>query len=55
VPGGAFYDPDADAAFLAALRDGLRADIPFRLVDAHVNDPAFGRAAAEAFLDLVTG
>jgi uncharacterized protein (UPF0261 family) len=55
VPGGAFYDPDADAAFLAALRDGLHADIPFRLVDAHVNDPAFGRAAAEAFLDLVTG
>jgi uncharacterized protein (UPF0261 family) len=53
VPGGAFYDPDADAAFLAALRDGLRADIPFRLVDAHVNDPAFGRAAAGAFLELM--
>jgi uncharacterized protein (UPF0261 family) len=55
VPGGAFYDPDADAAFLAALRDGLRADIPFRLVDAHVNDSAFGRAAAEAFLELIKG
>jgi uncharacterized protein (UPF0261 family) len=54
VPGGAFYDPEADAAFLAALRDGLRADIPFRLVDAHVNDSAFGRAAAAAFLDLMT-
>ena len=53
VPGGVFYDPDADAAFLAALRDGLRADIPFRLVDAHVNDPTFGRAAAEAFLELI--
>jgi uncharacterized protein (UPF0261 family) len=55
VPGGAFFDPDADAAFLAALRDGLRADIPLRLVDAHVNDPEFGRAAAEAFLELVKG
>ncbi len=54
VPGGAFYDPDADAAFLAALRAGLRADIPLRLVDAHVNDPAFGRAAAAAFLELMT-
>jgi uncharacterized protein (UPF0261 family) len=54
VPGGAFYDPDADGALLVALRDGLRADIPFRLVEAHVNDPAFGRAAAEAFLELVT-
>jgi uncharacterized protein (UPF0261 family) len=53
VPGGAFYDPDADAAFLAALRDGLRADIPFRLVDAHVNHPAFGQAAAAAFLELM--
>ena len=55
VPGGAFYDPDADAAFLAALRDGLRADIPFLLVEAHVNDPAFGRVAAEAFLELIRG
>jgi uncharacterized protein (UPF0261 family) len=53
VPGGAFFDPDADAAFLVALRDGLRADIPFRLVDAHVNDPAFGHAAAGAFLELI--
>jgi uncharacterized protein (UPF0261 family) len=53
VPGGAFYDPDADAAFLAALRAELRGDIPLRLVEAHVNDPAFGQAAAEAFLELV--
>jgi len=53
VPGGVFYDPDADAAFLAALRADLRSDIPFRLVEAHVNDPAFGRAAAEAFLELI--
>src|SRR3954468_22622076 len=53
VPGGAFYDPEADAAFLAALRAGLRGDIPLRLVEAHVNDPAFGRAAAGAFLELI--
>jgi uncharacterized protein (UPF0261 family) len=55
VPGGAFYDPAADAAFLGALRDGLRGDIPLRLVEAHVNDPAFGSAAAAAFLELVKG
>ena len=54
VPGGAFYNPDADAAFLAALRDGLRGDIPLRLVQAHVNDAAFGQAAAAAFLDKMT-
>jgi uncharacterized protein (UPF0261 family) len=53
VPGGAFYDPDADAAFLAALRADLRGDIPLRLVAAHVNDAAFGQAAAAAFLELV--
>jgi uncharacterized protein (UPF0261 family) len=53
VPGGVFYDPVADAAFLAALRASLRSDIPLRLVEAHVNDPAFGRAAAEAFLELI--
>jgi uncharacterized protein (UPF0261 family) len=55
VPGGAFYDPEADAAFLAALRADLRADIPLRMVEAHVNDPAFGQAAAEAFLELARG
>jgi uncharacterized protein (UPF0261 family) len=53
VPGGVFYDPDSDGAFLAALRAELREDIPLRLVEAHVNDPAFGRAAAEAFLELI--
>ncbi len=53
VPGGAFYDPEADAAFLAALRDGLRGDIPLRMVEAHVNDLAFGHAAAAAFLELI--
>ena len=41
VPGGAFWDPAADPAFLDALRDALRADIPFEAVDAHVNDPEF--------------
>ena len=30
VPGGAFYDPQADAAFRDALRAGLRPDIPLR-------------------------
>jgi uncharacterized protein (UPF0261 family) len=55
VPGGAFYDPDADAAFLAALRADLRSDIPLRLVEAHVNDPVFGQAAAGAFLELIKG
>ena len=53
VPGGAFYDPEADAAFRDALRAGLRPDIPIREIDAHVNDAAFATAVAEAFLDLL--
>jgi uncharacterized protein (UPF0261 family) len=54
VPGGAFYDPQADAAFRDALRAGLRPDIPLREIDAHINDAAFARATAEAFLDMMT-
>ncbi len=53
VPGGAFHDPQADAAFHAALRAGLRPDIPLRFVEAHINDEPFARAVAEAFLELV--
>ncbi len=55
VPGGIFYDPPADAAFRAALRAGLRPDIPLREIDAHINDPSFAQAVAEAFLNLMTG
>jgi uncharacterized protein (UPF0261 family) len=54
VPGGAFYNPQADAAFRDALRAGLRTDIPMREIDAHINDAAFARATAEAFLDVMT-
>jgi uncharacterized protein (UPF0261 family) len=53
VPGGAFYDPQADAAFRDALRSGLRPDIPVRLIEAHINDERFARAVVEAFLDLM--
>jgi uncharacterized protein (UPF0261 family) len=53
VPGGAFYDPPADAAFREALRAGLRGDIPLREIDAHINDAAFARATAEAFFEVM--
>jgi uncharacterized protein (UPF0261 family) len=50
VPGGVFWDPEADAAFLAALRRDLRADIPVSTHEAHINDPAFAHAVADRFL-----
>jgi len=54
VPGGAFYDPEADAAFRDALCADLRPSIPVRLVEAHINDPAFATIVADTFLDLMT-
>jgi uncharacterized protein (UPF0261 family) len=54
IPGGAFYDPQADAAFRDALRASLRPDIPLREIDAHINDAVFANATAEAFLEVMT-
>jgi uncharacterized protein (UPF0261 family) len=55
APGGPWDDPEADAAMLAAIRDGLRPGIVLREVDANANDPAFADVAADAFLELWTG
>ena len=54
VPGGAFYDPEADAAFLAtrcalACAPTSRCGWSTRMS----TTPAFARAAAEAFLELI--
>lgn len=53
APGGVFFDPAADSAFLQALQADLRSDIPVRLIDAHINDAAFAQAVAESFLELM--
>ncbi|MCB9108063.1 MAG: Tm-1-like ATP-binding domain-containing protein [Anaerolineales bacterium] len=52
-PDGVFWDPKADAAFMAALRRDLRPDIPILDYPRHVNDPAFGVEVAELFLDIM--
>jgi uncharacterized protein (UPF0261 family) len=54
VPGGVFWDPPADAAFLATVRAELRDDIPVMTFARHVNDPDFGVAVAELFLDVMS-
>lgn len=48
-PGGEFWDPEADAAFLGALRAALRPDIVIADVEAHINDPAFTDTVLELF------
>lgn len=51
--GQPFHDPVADATLFAALRDGLRADIRVRELDAHINDPEFAHALADELLALL--
>jgi uncharacterized protein (UPF0261 family) len=53
VEGGDLWDPDADGAFLEALGSALRPEIPFELMETHVNDPAFADLVAERYLALV--
>jgi uncharacterized protein (UPF0261 family) len=53
VPGGPFWDPPADAAFLDELRGEIREDIPVLTFDRHVNDPRFGQEVADLFIDLM--
>ncbi len=53
APGKAFWWPEADQAFVDALRAGLRADIPVVLLDHNVNDPEFSGAAAKALLQMI--
>ena len=52
-PGGLFWDPEADAAFVRALRANLRSDIPVEEMDANINDPAFADHAVERLLEML--
>jgi uncharacterized protein (UPF0261 family) len=54
VPGGPFWNPEADAAFLGTLRGGIRKDIPILTYERHVNDPEFGVEVADLFNDLMS-
>lgn len=55
IAGGAFFDPEADAALFAALEETVRQTERRRLVrlPLHINDPAFAAAAAATFLDIL--
>lgn len=52
-PDGVFWDPEADAAFLEALRGDLRAGIPILEFERHVDSPEFGVEVAELFLEMI--
>ncbi len=56
VEGGPFFDPDADLGLFDALRKGLAGtQVGIRELDLAVNDPGFGRQAAQRLHELITG
>jgi uncharacterized protein (UPF0261 family) len=52
-PGGVLHDPQANAAYVAQLRDGLAGHIGYRELDLTINDPRFGAEAADTMLRLL--
>jgi len=54
IDGGAFFDPEADAALFAAFEQALVATPNRRIqrLPLHINDPAFAEAAVAAFLEM---
>jgi uncharacterized protein (UPF0261 family) len=54
IPGGPFWLPEADQAFVDALRRNLRPEIPVEIMDVDVNNPAFSTRAVEALLALLS-
>ncbi|MFJ3582125.1 Tm-1-like ATP-binding domain-containing protein [Streptomyces sp. NPDC090127] len=54
APGGPYHDPVLDEAVFGAVRDGLRGSrVDVVEYDTHLNDPSFGRAAAELLHRLI--
>jgi uncharacterized protein (UPF0261 family) len=52
-PGQPFWDPIADGACFAAIRENLRPGIPVEELDLNINDPAFADRAVELLVELV--
>jgi uncharacterized protein (UPF0261 family) len=50
-PGAPFWWPEADAAFVAALKAALRPDIPVIELDRNINDPEFAQRCADCLLE----
>jgi uncharacterized protein (UPF0261 family) len=53
VKGLGFYDPEADAAFVEALKQGLPKSIRLIERDTYIEDPAFAVEAAQTLIDLI--
>ena len=55
IEGGAFWSPEADAALFDAVANTVIWNSKRRLIrlPLHINDPAFARAAADAFTEIM--
>jgi uncharacterized protein (UPF0261 family) len=53
VEGQGFYDPTADAAFVAELKAGLPSNIRVIERNTHIEDPAFATEAVELLISLI--
>jgi len=53
VEGEGFYDPEADQAFVDALKTNLPDNIRVIERDTHIEDPAFAREAANLLIELI--
>lgn len=54
-PGGPLHAPEVSVAFMKALREGLRPDIPVCEVKEHINEPSFARVAASMMDEMISG
>ncbi len=54
VPGGVFWNPEADAGFLTTLKAHLRPDIPLSTHPLHINSTEFALAVADRFVALLS-
>lgn len=55
IEGGAFFDPEADAVLFDAIEANFKAADNRRIerLPLHINDPAFAKAAVDAFLSII--
>lgn len=52
-PGGEFWQPAADQALFAAIKQHIRSDIPVYDLDANINDAAFAEAVVRKLLEFL--
>lgn len=54
-PGGDFWDPEADQACFAAIKENLREDVMVIELENNINDEAFSSKAAKLLLGMLEG